>query len=89
MRRNLLKRLEILFPVTAPHLRDRLVRMLETYFADNVKAYRLRTDSTYEPAARKRPRVRAQEALYKEAVEANRSVEQSAVQFRPLTRPKA
>ncbi len=88
MRRNLSKRLEILFPVTDRGLRGRLVDILKTCFADNMKARRLLSDGTYEPVARKGKRVRAQEIFYKTACEAVRSAEQSTTQFRPLTRPK-
>jgi polyphosphate kinase len=88
MRRNLSKRLEILFPVTDATLRRRLVDILETCFNDNVKAHRLLLDGTYKRVAAKGPRVRAQERFYKDAVEAVRTAEQSPMQFRPLARPK-
>lgn len=88
MRRNLSKRLEILFPVTDATLRRRLVDILETCFNDNVKAHRLLLDGTYKRIAAKGPRVRAQESFYKDAVEAVRAAEQSPTQFRPLARPK-
>ena len=80
MVRNLDKRLETLFPVTSPALRDRVVGFLETCFADNVKAYRLLPDGFYEPATRDGPRVRAQEAFYRDAVEAPKR-EQPALQL--------
>ncbi len=88
MRRNLIKRLEILFPVLDPNHRRRLIDMLETFFADNVQARQLLNDGTYEPIARKGKKVRAQERFYKEAVKLVESSEQTAMQFRPLTRPK-
>ena len=88
MRRNLSKRLEILFPVTDATLRRRLIDVLRTLFADNVKARRLLPDGTYQPVARKSKRVRAQEKFYQDAVELVRSSEQTAMRFRPLTRPK-
>jgi polyphosphate kinase len=88
MRRNLDHRLEIIFPVTAAPLRRRLVDMLKIYFADNVKARRLLPDGTYQPVPREGPRVRAQERLYQEAVEAARLASQSPQRFRPLTAPK-
>lgn len=87
MTRNLDKRLEILFPVQRPELARRLTAMLETYFADNVKARRLRSDGAYEPVAQTGVAVRAQEVLYREAVEAAKASE-ARVRFRPLTRPK-
>ena len=54
MRRNLSKRLELLFPVRDPGHRRRLIDALETYFADNVKAWRLSPDGNYERAGRKK-----------------------------------
>ena len=88
MRRNLSKRLEILFPVSDPNLRRRLIHVLDTCFADNVKARELLPDGTYQPVERKGKKVRAQERLYEEAVAAVRTAEQSALQFRPLKRPQ-
>jgi len=88
MRRNLKRRLEILFPIVNASLRRRLMDILATYFADNVKARLLKPDGTYEPAPRKGPRIRAQEKLYREAVAEVRAAEQSALQFQPLMRPK-
>ncbi len=48
MRRNLSRRVEVLFPVLDPalvrHLRD---DVLGTYLADNVRARRMRSDGGY------------------------------------------
>ncbi|MBN2473739.1 MAG: polyphosphate kinase 1 [Pirellulales bacterium] len=88
MRRNLSKRLEILFPVLDPNHRQRLVDMLETLFADNVKARQLTSDGTYEPVVRKGKKVRAQERFFREAVKIARSADQTSMRFRPLRRPK-
>ena len=88
MRRNLSRRLEILFPVVDRNLRRRVIDILETYLTDNVKASRLLSDGTYEPVARTGPKIRAQEQLYRNTVEAVRLSETSAPQFRPIVRPK-
>jgi polyphosphate kinase len=52
MRRNLARRVEILFPVTDPvlvrYLRDDVLRL---YLDDNVRARRMRPDATYERLA--------------------------------------
>ena len=49
MRRNLSRRVEVLFPVSDPelvrHLRD---GVLATYLADNVRARRMRPDGGYD-----------------------------------------
>ena len=88
MQRNLVDRLEILFPVTDANLRRRLVDMLKVFFADNVKASVLQSDGAYKPVVRKGRAVRAQEKFYKDAVEAVRTAEQTTMQFQPLKRPK-
>lgn len=48
MPRNLDKRVEIVFPVEAPHIKKELMYVLDTLFKDNVKAHLLQTDGTYE-----------------------------------------
>ncbi len=49
MERNLTRRVEILFPVLEPILRDHIRDdILQVYLADNVKARRLRADGSYE-----------------------------------------
>ena len=88
MQRNLSKRVELLFPVIDPNHRRRLIGMLETCFADNVKSWRLLGEGTYRRVARKGPRVRAQQVFYKEAVDVARNAIHAMPRFRPLTRPK-
>ena len=88
MERNLDKRLEIIFPITAPDLRNRLISMLEVYFADNVKARRLRSDGAYVPVGSGTTRVRAQQHLYRDAVAAAQVPAATALQFRPMTAPE-
>jgi len=89
MKRNLDRRLELLFPVKEPRLKRRLVGILKAYFKDNVKAWELSSDGKYSRVASKGPAFRVQEYLYDDAVAAVRSVEHAAHQFRPLTRPKS
>jgi polyphosphate kinase len=88
MQRNLSRRLEILFPVIDPNLRRRLITILETCFADNVKARRLLPDGSYERIARDGIRIRAQQKFYQEALAAVREASHAEPQFRPLTSPK-
>ena len=88
MRRNLLKRLEIMFPVLDANAKKRLIDVLNTVFADNVKARRLLTDGTYAPVPSGGPRVRAQARFHKDAVDVVQLAEQTALQFRPLKSPK-
>jgi len=88
MRRNLRRRLEILFPVGDAGLRRRLIDVLDVFFADNVKARRLLPDGTYQPVPCRGDSVRAQELFYRNALDAALAAERAATQFRPLTRPK-
>jgi len=88
MRRNLLNRLEIMFPILDANLKKRLIDVLNTFFADNVKARRLLPDGSYVPLEASEPRVRAQARYYKNAVDAVQLAEQTALQFRPLKSPK-
>jgi polyphosphate kinase len=83
MKRNLDHRLEILFPVRDPAVRRRVMKMLEVYFADNVKASDLRPDGKYVPVPRDGDPVRAQEIFYREAAAAVRSAARTT--YRPLT----
>jgi len=53
MPRNLYERVETMFPVKDPMLRDRIRHeILDAYLADTVKARVLRRDGSYEPAWR-------------------------------------
>jgi polyphosphate kinase len=83
MMRNLDKRLEIMFPVTDNRLRKRLVGMLNTYMDDNAKACSLLPGGEYEPVKRKRKSTRAQEVLYRKAVDAAQSARKTDLKFRP------
>jgi polyphosphate kinase len=91
MRRNLSLRLELLFPIIDRNIRRRLVDAMQTYFADNLKSWRLCGDGGYEKVARKGSKasgVRAQQTFYRDAVETARHAASAVPQFRPLKRPK-
>ena len=89
MTRNLSGRLEILFPIGDPNLRRRLIHFLETFFADNQKAWRLSAEKgEYERVAKKGHKVRAQQRFHQESLDAARDAAHAAPQFLPLTRPK-
>ncbi|MEN6407302.1 MAG: polyphosphate kinase 1 [Thermoguttaceae bacterium] len=87
MRRNLSKRLELMFPIVDPKHRRRLIEALELYFADNTNSWLLQRDGDYAKIARRGPRVRAQQTLYRKTVDAVRQADNAAPRFRPLTRP--
>jgi polyphosphate kinase len=88
MQRNLARRLEILFPITDPNMRRRLIKILETYFADNVKTRRLLPNGLYERVPKKGQKIRAQQKFYQDAIVAVRDASHAEPQFQPLTRPK-
>lgn len=71
MPRNLDRRVEILFPVEKPELREKLQHILECQLQDNVKASVLRSDGTYHKVARQsnRPAFNSQLTFCKEAKE--------------------
>jgi polyphosphate kinase len=48
MSRNMHRRVELLFPILNPKLRDELLDVLENYWSDNTKSWVLRSDGTYE-----------------------------------------
>jgi polyphosphate kinase len=88
MKRNLDHRLEILFPIRNVALRQRLLRILDVYFTDNVKARELGPDGKYRAVPPQGAPIRAQEKFYQDAVAAVRSAEHATARFRPLTRAK-
>jgi len=78
MPRNLDRRVELLIPVENTAARQRLTKILEMYFRDNVKARSMKPDGSFErlqPADS--PPLAAQQTLYEEAAEQVRQAQQS------------
>ncbi|MDO4478262.1 MAG: RNA degradosome polyphosphate kinase [Lachnospiraceae bacterium] len=70
MPRNLDRRVEVVFPITDEDLKREAIHVLETEFADNVKAHILQPDGRYEKVDKRgRVRVHSQEQFCKEAWE--------------------
>ncbi len=69
MTRNLEKRIELMIPIEKSALKRRLVRMLESYFQDNVQASRIMPDGTSERITRNKGQkpFRVQEHFYQQA----------------------
>ncbi len=64
MPRNFLRRVEVMFPVEDPAIRQRLLdEVLGVALADNVKARRLQVDGSYVPVGRDGRQVRSQAVL--------------------------
>ena len=72
MDRNLLRRVEVIFPVDPPNLKDRLIHeILEISLADNTKACELLADGRYQPVVPKpdEPAIRCQEVFQQRAMQ--------------------
>ncbi len=88
MRRNLDRRLEILFPVLDGRARARVMDMLKTFFDDNVQSWQLLPDGKYKRIETRGKKVRAQEKFYQEAVKASATAKQVHTRFHPMSRPE-
>ena len=70
MPRNLERRVEILFPVDRPELKEKLLHILQSQLADNIKASVLKPDGTYTRASKRgRQAYCSQEVFCQEAVD--------------------
>ena len=69
MPRNLDKRVEIMFPVEDPVLKEQVVHILKVQLEDNVKAHILQPDGTYEKIDKRgKVLVTAQKQFCEEAI---------------------
>jgi polyphosphate kinase len=88
MPRNLDRRVELVVPVIDPEHRARLSRILDAFFADNVKSRELRGDGSLGRRDGRRKPFRAQEHFFREALDrATQSQDPDRSAFRPRTRP--
>lgn len=70
MSRNLDRRIEMMFPIEDPDNKKKLLEVLKLYFRDNVKAWKLSPEGTYqkvEPGTKRK--LRAQEVLCERTME--------------------
>jgi polyphosphate kinase len=63
MKRNLDRRIELLFPVEEQELKKHLIWLLDTYWQENVKARELQSDGSYRRVPRKGEALNVQEFL--------------------------
>ncbi|WP_455617528.1 RNA degradosome polyphosphate kinase [Eisenbergiella sp.] len=76
MPRNLERRVEILFPVEDPKLKEKVLHILDMQLRDTVKAHLLQPDGSYEKVDRRgKETFNSQEAFCAEAVEAAKAQE--------------
>jgi len=86
MTRNLEKRVELMIPIEEPALKRRLIRILDTFFQDNVQASTLLPDGTSRRIAKPKGAkpFRAQEQFYQHARKAAKAREhERAMTFEP------
>lgn len=79
MPRNLDRRVELLVPIEENKSRRKLVKILNSYFADNAKGRVLNSNGDYEriTPGKDKKLVRCQQALYEEAVSAVKQAEKA------------
>jgi polyphosphate kinase len=67
MRRNLLNRVEVVYPLLEPAIKSRLLRMLRTQLVDNTGAWAMQPDGSYNRLKPKdgQPRISSQEIMMK------------------------
>ncbi|MCA8988522.1 MAG: polyphosphate kinase 1, partial [Planctomycetaceae bacterium] len=64
MSRNLDRRIELLVPIEDQSNKERLIRILDCYFRDNIRAMQLESDGSYQPVRNQEEPFRAQEQFY-------------------------
>lgn len=89
MTRNLENRIEILFPILTKSLKKRILNALNLYLADNQKSHELQPDGTWKKRkpGKNQEKIRAQEILYRLAVEAANAPSATPLQYIPLQKP--
>jgi len=79
MPRNLERRVEILFPVDRPELKEELLKILQYQLKDNVKAAELQPDGQYvKPSRRGKTAFASQEVFCREAIEETKALERES-----------
>lgn len=58
MPRNFFRRIECVFPIQDPEIRQRVLGIIETYLSDSMNARRLRSDGSYHPKPRRKEQSR-------------------------------
>ncbi|MBO8163589.1 MAG: RNA degradosome polyphosphate kinase [Brevibacillus sp.] len=88
MTRNMIARVEILFPVLQQNVKDRLVTILEIMLKDNVKARVLSADGTYKMASSgdEEP-LNSQLFFMEEAIRSVQHQEQEPFRLQPIISP--
>ncbi|QQE80093.1 RNA degradosome polyphosphate kinase [Alicyclobacillus sp. SO9] len=90
MTRNMIKRVEILFPVVQDNLKERLKSILQVYLSDNTHRYVLHADESYEKVVPQENEICVNSQLYfhEEAVEAATLSDGVVHKMTPIVAPK-
>jgi polyphosphate kinase len=84
MKRNLDKRLEILFPILSDEHKKRVIMALEFYLSDNCNGYKLLSDGSYVKNLGKKTKTRAQEQLHEFFVQSSGHLNRGFLKIKPL-----
>lgn len=80
MQRNLFRRVETVFPIVTPGMRQHVEEILEWFWKDNVKARVMKSDGTYRPLKTKEPPFDAQNAFLDDAMRRRKAREAAAAE---------
>ncbi|GAT31622.1 polyphosphate kinase [Terrimicrobium sacchariphilum] len=78
MPRNLFRRVEIVFPIVSPGMKDHVEEILAWFWRDNVKAKVMLPDGTYVPRISSEPRFDAQQEFVEDAQRRRRRKQEAA-----------
>lgn len=78
MPRNLFRRVEIVFPIVSPGMKDHVDEILDWFWRDNVKAKVMLPDGTYVPRISDEPPFDAQQAFVDDAQQRRRRKQEAA-----------
>ncbi len=78
MPRNLFRRVEIVFPIVSPGMKDHVDEILDWFWRDNVKAKVMLPDGTYVPRLSDEPPFDAQQAFVDDAQQRRRRKQEAA-----------
>ncbi|MDE6712956.1 MAG: polyphosphate kinase 1, partial [Lachnospiraceae bacterium] len=88
MPRNLERRVEIMFPVEAPQLKERVMRILDLQFRDNVKKRTLLPDGNYKIITDEDAPINCQELFRKEVIQKSKQLKRDAAKKQRVFIPK-
>jgi polyphosphate kinase len=90
MPRNFFRRIECIFPIQDPEIRDRLMGILNKYLTDTKNSRFLRADGTYSDARRTKnaPLICAQSDFSEASTQRRKKLKQLALQQAPAEKPE-